>query len=118
MDATEVRPPEARRAAIPRWVAWTLIVGAVPLLGWAWFIYGFLSEPSAVGRSRLVLDWLIGSSIGSAAAGAVAAAGVLKRARWGWGAGVFASAAMILTCAGAVIGIPALIGLLSHRRPT
>jgi hypothetical protein len=102
--------------AVPRWVAWTLVVAAVLLLAWAYFISGFLSEPSATGRSRLVLDWLIGSSIGSAAACVIAAAGLLRSARWGRAAALFASAVMIVTCAGAVIGIPTLIGLIPSRR--
>jgi hypothetical protein len=115
LQATDVKAPESKRTA-PPWVAWTLVVGAVLLLLWAWFIFGFLSEPSAVGRPRLVLDWLVGSSIGAAAAGAMAAIGLLRHKAWAWGAGVFASAVMILTCAGAVVGIPALVGLISSRR--
>ena len=111
----DVGTTKAQRA-VPRWVAWTLIVGSVLLFLFAWFIYGFLSEPSAVGRSRVVLDWLIGSSVGAGVAGLVSAFGVLRRTRWAWATGVFASAVMIATCAGAVIGIPALIGLISTRR--
>ncbi|HKV88199.1 MAG TPA: hypothetical protein VJT78_09405 [Candidatus Dormibacteraeota bacterium] len=106
--------PGGREA--PRWVGWTLVVGAVLLLAWAWFVYGFLAEPSAVGRSRILLDWLVGSAIGSAIAAVVAAAGSARRARWAWGASVFAAAVMVVTCAGAVIGIPVLLGLIPTRR--
>lgn len=115
MQETRVEAPAARRET-PRWVGWTLIAGGVLLLGWAWFIAGFLSEPSAVGRSRLVLDWFIGSSIGAAIAGAVSAAGLLRQKSWAWGAAVFSAAVMVLTCAGVVIGVPVLAGLLSTRR--
>ena len=114
MRATDSKP--GTQQGVPRWVAWTLVVAAVLLLGWAYFIYGFLSEPSATGRSRLILDWIVGSSIGSAAAGVIAAVGLLRAARWGRAAAIFASAVMILTCAGAVIGIPTLIGLIPSRR--
>ena len=114
MQEIETRAEPVRRQTA-RWVAWNLIVGAVLLLAFAWFLHGFLAEPSAVGRSRAVLDWLIGSSIGSAAAGVVAAAGLLRRSAWAWGAAVFASSVMILTCAGAVIGVPALLGLWTGR---
>lgn len=108
--------PHTTRPAAPRWVAWTLIVGAVLLVAWAWFVFGFLAEPSATGRTRLVLDWFVGSSIGSAVACAVVAGGVLRGATWARRASVFAAVVMILTCAGAVIGVPLLIGLIPTRR--
>ena len=36
----------------PRWVWWTVVVVAVFLLVWGWYVLGFLTEPSAVGRLR------------------------------------------------------------------
>ena len=36
----------------PRWVWWTVLVVAVFLLVWGWYVLGFLTEPSAVGRLR------------------------------------------------------------------
>lgn len=115
MQSTAIPPRETQPAA-PRWVAWTLIVAAPLLLGWAWFVVGFLSEPSATGRTRVVLDWVIASSIGCAIASVISAAGIFRRARWGMGAALFTSAVMVLTAAGAVIGIPTLIGLIPSRR--
>ena len=115
MQATESKPATTA-GPIPRWVAWVLIVGAVLLLGWAWFIAGFLSEPSAVGRSRLALDWFIGSAAGGAIAGLVSAAGILRSQPWARRAGIFASIVLILSCAGVVVAAPALAGLWPTRR--
>lgn len=34
---------------------WALLFGAVLLVLWGWFVLGFLTEPSAVGRMRAAL---------------------------------------------------------------
>jgi hypothetical protein len=99
----------------PRWVWWTLLVGSALLVVWAWFVLGFRSEPSAVGRSRVVLDLVAGGSIGAALVGAAAAAALLGRRRWAPRLALVAAAFMILTVVGAIAGLPALIGLLSSR---
>jgi hypothetical protein len=92
-----------------------LVLGAAIELYWAWFIIGFLSEPSAVGRIRLVLVTSSAYSAGSAVAGAIGAVGLLRRERWGRTVAGIASGAMTLSLVGAMAGIPALIGLLSSR---
>jgi hypothetical protein len=88
----------------------------VLLVAWAWFVSGFLVEPSAIGRTRLVLYLVIGGGLGAAGAGLVSALGLLTHRRWSWALGVIASAVMIGTVIGAVTGIPALAGLWSSRK--
>lgn len=99
----------------PRWVWWTLMIGAVVLAGWAWFVFGFRSEPSAVGRSRLVLDLVAGGSIGAALLGSAAAVALLTRRQWAPRLALVAAILMTLTVVGAIAGVPALIGLVSSR---
>lgn len=96
---------------------WTLLAGAAALILWAWFVLGFTSEPSVVGRSKMALDFLIGSSLGTAALGVVAAVALVARRRWAPSLAVVASVFMILTIVGAIAGVPALVGLLSSRNP-
>ena len=115
MQAPEIQGSPARPIA-PGWVWWTLLLGSAVLVVWAWFLLGFLSEPSAVGRPRAVLAVLGGYSIGAAVLGVIAALGLLRRARWAPGLAGAASMLMILTGAGAIAGIPALIGLVSNRK--
>jgi hypothetical protein len=102
-------------APAPRWVWPVLLFGAALSLYWAWFIIGFLSEPSAVGRVLIVLLTSVGSSIGSALLGVIGAVGLVRRERWARTVAAVAGAALTLTGVGAVAGIPALIGLLSSR---
>ncbi len=47
----------------PRWVWWTLLISAALLILWGWFVLGFLTEPSAVGRVRAGLIVIGGVSI-------------------------------------------------------
>jgi len=91
------------------------VVGAVVLFAWAWFLAGFLTEPSATGRSRLVLLLYVLYSVLAGLIGLGAAAGALRGARWGRAGVLLAGAAMSLTCVGALAGIPALLGALSGR---
>ena len=51
----------------PRWVWWTAVVVGAVLLLWGWFVLGFLTEPSAVGRMRSAL---VGIGVGSLVVGA------------------------------------------------
>jgi hypothetical protein len=99
----------------PQWVWPVLLLGAAVELYWAWFIVGFLPEPSAVGRIWIVLVTSSAYSAGSAVVGVIGAIGLLRRERWGRTVAGIASGAMTLTVVGAVAGIPALIGLLSSR---
>jgi nitrate reductase gamma subunit len=92
-----------------------VLVGAAIMVTWAWFIVGFLSEPSAVGRSRIVLVTSIVYSIGAALVGIVGAVGLVRNKRWGRTLAGIASAAMTFSVVGAIAGIPALIGIWSSR---
>lgn len=102
-------------AYAPVWVWWTLLAGAAVLVVWAWFVFGFRTEPSAVGRSRVALELVVGGSIGAALLGAAAAVALLARRRWAPRLALVAAVLMILTIVGAIAGVPALIGLLSSR---
>ena len=104
------------RQTTPPWVWVVLVFGAGVMIAWAWFILGFLSEPSAVGRIRLVLVTSSAYSAGSAVVAAIGAIGLIRRERWAGTVSVIASAAMTLTVVGAIAGIPALLGLMSPRR--
>lgn len=113
MQATEVQAAPAQRRT-PAWVWWTLLIGAGVLFAWAWFLSGFFSEPSAVGRSRAVLGLVAGGSAGTALLGVVAALGLLRRARWAPRLALVASVFMIVTVVGAIAGIPVVVGLASY----
>ena len=95
-----------------------LLIGSAILLAWAWFMLGFLSEPSAVGRTRAILGLLGGGCIGVAVLGVAAAVALRLRVRWAPGLGLAAAVFMILTVVGAVIGVPAVFGLLGGRKST
>jgi hypothetical protein len=108
---------ETRRALAPAppWVGPVLLLGAALMLYWAWFIIGFQSEPSAVGRIWIVLVTSSAYSAGSAVVGVIGAIGLIRRERWARTVATIASAAMTLTVVGAVAGIPALVGLVASR---
>jgi hypothetical protein len=108
---------DERRAVAPApvWVGPVLVMGAGLMLYWAWFIIGFQSEPSAVGRIWLVLVTSSAYSAGSAVIGVIGAIGLIRRDRWARTVATIASAAMTLTVVGAVAGIPALVGLVASR---
>lgn len=113
MQATQVS-----RQSSPGWIAWILLVGAVVLFGWGWFVLGFLREPSAIGGVFVALLVIGGGSMVAAVLGAVAAAGLVRGVRWAPTVALVASVAMILTVLGAVAGIPALVGLFASRNST
>jgi hypothetical protein len=115
VQATRERTTPTNPTA-PPWVWVVLVFGAGVMVAWAWFILGFLSEPSAVGRIRVVLVTSIAYSAGSAVVGVIGAFGLIRRRRWAGTVSVIASAAMTLTIVGAIAGIPALLGLMSPRR--
>jgi hypothetical protein len=54
----------------PRWVWWSLLIVAAIFLLWGWFILGFLTEPSAVGRLRTALIVIGAGSIVAGVTGA------------------------------------------------
>jgi len=92
-----------------------LLLGAIVLVAWALFLLSFMSEPSAVGRSRAVLGGVAGSALGVAVLAVVAALGLLRRATWAPRLAVGASVFMILTLVAAIFGIPLVFGLLAGR---
>ena len=112
MRATDER---SARAATPAWVWPVVLLGAAIMVTWALFIVGFLSEPSAVGRSRIVLLTSIVYSIGAGVVGVIGAIGLARKERWGRTLAGIASAAMTFSVVGAIAGIPALIGIWSSR---
>jgi nitrate reductase gamma subunit len=63
------------------WVWWTLLIGAVLLVAWGWFVLGFLTEPSAVGRMRSGLIVIGGVSIALGVIAAVAGVWMLLARR-------------------------------------
>jgi hypothetical protein len=93
-----------------------LLVGAAVTLWWAWFVAGFLSEPSAVGRVLVVLLASICLSALSGLAGAAGAIGLIRRESWGRPLAWIAAVALTLSGAGALGGIPALVGLAWSRK--
>jgi hypothetical protein len=112
MQGTE---EQEARASTPTWVWPVVLLGAVIMVTWAWFIVGFLGEPSAVGRSRIVLVTSIVYSIATGFVGVVGATGLARNKRWGRTLAGIASAAMTFSVVGAIAGIPALIGIWSSR---
>jgi hypothetical protein len=115
VQATRDRTTPAS-STTPPWVWAVLVFGAGMMIAWAWFIIGFLPEPSAVGRIRVVLVTSSVYSVGSAVVGVIGAIGLIRRERWAGTVSVIASAAMTLTVIGAIAGIPALVGLMAPRR--
>ena len=114
MQASQERTAAAQ-ATTPRWAWAALLLGSALMLWWGWFIIGFLTEPSAVGRIWLVLVTSSAYSAGSAVVGVVGAIGLVRRERWARTVAGIASAAMTLTVIGAIAGIPVLAALVSSR---
>ena len=106
----------AHTGSTPRWIWAALLVGAVVTVWWAWFVSGFLAEPSAVGRVLVVLVASICLSALSGLAGAAGAIGLLRKDPWGRPLAWVAAVALTLSGAGAIGGIPALVGLVWSRR--
>lgn len=66
---------------IPRSAWWTVVIVAAVFLFWGWFVLGFLSEPSAIGRMRTALIGIGAGSIVLGAAGAAIGVWMLSRRR-------------------------------------
>ena len=103
-------------AATPPWLWFALLVGAVVTIWWAWFVFGFLEEPSAVGRVLIALLTLIGTSFFAGLAAVVGAFGLARKAAWGRSVAWIAAVAISLTVVGAIAGIPAVVGLWWSRK--
>jgi hypothetical protein len=116
MEAVQAGTDAAPRAT-PAWLWAALLAGAVVTLWWAWFVSGFLSEPSAVGRVLVALLSSITLSVFSGFAGAVGAVGLLRRKTWARSLAWVAAVTLTLSGAGAIGGIPALVGLGWSRKP-
>jgi hypothetical protein len=102
----------------PRWVSVALLIGAIIAVGWAVFDYSFFNEPSADGRSRLVLGAWAGWSIGAAIFCVIGAFGIIRQAGWARNVAWTASVYMTSTLVGAIPGIAAFMGLWSSRGAT
>jgi len=66
---------------IPRSAWWTVVIVAAVFLFWGWFVLGFLSEPSAIGRMRTALIGIGAGSIALGAAGTAVGLWMLSRRR-------------------------------------
>jgi hypothetical protein len=102
----------------PGWITWLLLVGAVVLFAWGWFVLGFLAEPSAIGGIKVALLVIGGCSIVAAVLGIVASGGLIRRAPWATTVALVASVLMILSVIGTIAGVPALIGIFASRNST
>ena len=100
----------------PRWVWWTLLVGAVVLFVWGWYVLGFLTEPSAVGGVWAALLLIGAGSIAAGLLGVIAAGALVARTQWAWRIAIVASVFMSLSIVGAIAGVPALVGVIASRR--
>lgn len=116
VEAAQVQPA-VDRPITPAWLWVALLAGAVVTIGWAWFVSGFMSEPSAVGGVRIALWTSICLSALSGLAGAAGALGLLRREPWGRPLAWIGAVTLTLSGAGAIGGIPALVGLLWSRKP-
>jgi hypothetical protein len=118
--STSVEPqarPAVNRPITPAWLWAALLAGAAVNVWWALFVKGFLKEPSAVGRVEAVLLASICLSALSGLAGAGAALGLLRREPWGRPLAWVGAVTLTLSGAGAIGGIPALVGLVWSRKP-
>ena len=93
---------------------WLLMFGATVVLAWAWFLFSFLGEPSAVGRLRVGLLLIVGYCLLTAILTVIAASRL--RSAQGWRLALAAAVALTFTGVGALVGIPVLIELFSRRR--
>ena len=114
MEVATAEVPAA--TSTPRWTWWALLIGSGVLLGWAAFVYGFTSEPSATGRLGAVLWAVTLISVFSSLAGLAAAVGLQRRETWGRSIAWIASVGMTITVVAAIVGVPVLIGLASSRK--
>jgi len=108
-------PADDPTGLTPRWVSWALVVGAIVLVGWAWFVHGFLGEPSATGRVRLLLVAWIGYSGLAALLGLAGAAAAMREVPGHRRLAAIAATAMTITGIGAIAGVPALLGIFWSR---
>src|SRR6266850_4754009 len=126
MNTSTSSPPRGEVASnaggepTPGWLWIALLAGAVLTLWWGWFVFGFIQEPSAVGRVLIALLTLTGTSVVSGLVGAAGAYGLIRDAVWARPVAWIAAIAITLTIVGAIAGIPALVGLWwsrNTRRP-
>jgi predicted tellurium resistance membrane protein TerC len=114
VQATETRG--ATEHTTPPWLWFALLVGAVVTIWWAWFVGGFLQEPSAIGRVLIALLTMIGTSLFAGLAAAVGAVGLVRKAGWGRPVAWIAAVATTVTGVGAIAGVPAVVGLWWSRK--
>ena len=100
----------------PPWLWVALLAGAVIAMWWASFVFGFIQEPSAVGRLLVGLLALIGTAAVAGLMGLIASFGLVRNALWGRPAAWVAALFITLTGVGAIAGVPALVGLMWSRK--
>jgi hypothetical protein len=111
-------PPPAQPSGkpyTPSWVVVLLTLGVFATTVWAILTIGSFSEPSATGRTKLTIQfWAVDSVVGLVlcVAGVV---GLVQRASWGRRVAWAASVALVLSFAGTLLGLPALVGLFFSR---
>jgi serine/threonine protein kinase len=108
--------PAGRGPVTPVWVGVVLALGAVMTFVWAMIILANTGEPSAQGRAKGVLVIWAFLSLASSLLGVGSLVGAVMRAGWGRSLAWVSSVAMTLTCFGALMGVPALVGLWSSRK--
>lgn len=113
--APDLPPRVAEAKLTPHWVRVALLIGAAIAIAWAAFLAQFMNEPSAVGRSKVVLVIWSVISLATAVLALSAAIMLRRRDRSGRPLAWFVSILMTVTFVGAIAGIPALIGLASSR---
>lgn len=114
--ATEPQPPPTVGKSTPRWVPTTLLIGAAIAVAWAAFLSQFMNEPSAVGRSKVVLVIWAVASLTAAVLALPAAIMLRRRDRSARVLAWIVSVLITATFVGAIAGIPALIGLAWSRK--
>ena len=123
MDPDFASPPALRATSpasgedtTPPWIWVALLAGAVVSSWWAWFVFGFIQEPSAVGRLLVGLLTLIGTAAFAGLMGLIASFGLVRDAAWARPVAWVAATFITFTGIGAIAGVPALVGLLWSRK--
>jgi eukaryotic-like serine/threonine-protein kinase len=109
-------PPTPYKPSTPAWVILVLGLGFLGMVIWTLATMGTLSEPSAVGRSRTTLVFWAIDGFAAIVLTAASVIGLLRRASWGRRVAWAASIALVLSFVGAVLGIPAMVGLFLSRK--
>jgi hypothetical protein len=108
--------PAAARPFTQTWVTVTLLIGAAMDIAVGIFLSQFMSEPSAVGRSKAALVIWSVVALATAVLAIPTAIMLVRQDRPGRPLAWLVSILMTATLVPAIAGIPALIGLWSSRK--